>query len=100
MISKNVVEFNFLQLEVNGIFNSGEFGQISDKPLKVGNILHKATIDVNTEGTEAAAATGAFTFPLWVTSCRSTGSCRIWPTLRDIYAISAVCQSSWVKIKK
>ena len=49
-----------MQLEVNGIFNSGEFGAISDKPLKVGNILHKATIDVNTEGTEAAAATGAF----------------------------------------
>ena len=64
MNSENVVAFDFLQLEVNGIFNSGEFGQISDKPLKVGNILHKATIDVNTEGTEAAAATGVFTFPV------------------------------------
>lgn len=52
------------KLEVNGIFNSGEFGQISDKPLKVGNILHKATIDVNTEGTEAAAATGIELVPL------------------------------------
>ena len=89
MNSENVVAFDFLQLEVNGIFNSGEFGQISDKPLKVGNILHKATIDVNTEGTEAAAATGVFTFlvditylnsVLGVSSCQSTGICRIWPT--------------------
>ena len=52
----------FLQLGVNGIFTDGEFGVISDQPLKVGNILHKATIDVNTEGSEAAAATGTLFF--------------------------------------
>ena len=39
------------KLDVNGIFDYGEFGQISDTPLKVDDILHKANIDVNTEGT-------------------------------------------------
>ena len=32
--------------------------------LKVSNILHKATIDVDTEGTEAAAAAGVEIVPL------------------------------------
>lgn len=46
-------------MDVKGIFTDGEFGVISDEPLKVGNILHKAVINVDTEGTEAAAATGS-----------------------------------------
>jgi len=52
------------KMNVKGIFNDGKFGVISDEPLKVGNILHKAVINVDTEGTEAAAATGIELVPL------------------------------------
>ena len=62
LVSYKVTAFCLLQLDVNGIFTDGDFGEISDQPLKVGNILHKATIDVDTEGTEAAAATGSLFF--------------------------------------
>lgn len=50
----------FEELGIDIIFSSeAEFGKMleQNEPLSVSNILHKAFIDVNEEGTEAAAAT-------------------------------------------
>ena len=49
---------------VREIFQKGEFNKIRDKgePFKVGNILHKATIDVDDKG--VIAATGIELLPL------------------------------------
>jgi len=54
------------EMGVRGIFQRGEFNKIRDKgePFKVGNILHKATIDVDEMGVIAAAATGVELVPL------------------------------------
>ena len=60
------------ELNVNGIFQKGDFSNIYDgETLRVGNILHKATIDVDPQGTVAAAATGIELVPLSAPS--STG---------------------------
>ena len=58
------------KLGVRGIFEKGEFSPINGgrEPLKVGDILHKATVDVDTEGTEAAAAAGVEIVPLMIAS--------------------------------
>ncbi|TRY68508.1 hypothetical protein TCAL_14221 [Tigriopus californicus] len=52
------------QLGVQGIFNDGEFDSISDEPLKVSDIIHRAIIEVDKEGTVGAAATGIELVPL------------------------------------
>lgn len=39
---------------------SANFSHISKEPLKVGKVLQKAFIEVNEEGSEAAAVTGEF----------------------------------------
>jgi serine protease inhibitor len=47
------------QLGVEAIFNLGEFDNISpDEPFKVSQVVHKATVEVDREGTVGAAATG------------------------------------------
>ena len=52
-------------MDVKGIFQKGEFSKIYDgETLKVGNILHKATVDVDDQGVVAAAATGVELVPL------------------------------------
>lgn len=40
--------------------DSADFRRLSKIPLKVGNVLQKIFIEVNEEGSEAAAATGSF----------------------------------------
>lgn len=40
--------------------SNANFNRISNTPLMVDKVLHKAIIDINEEGTEAAATTGEF----------------------------------------
>lgn len=40
--------------------DNANFGRLSEIPLKVDNVLQKVFIEVNEEGSEAAAATGNF----------------------------------------
>lgn len=42
--------------------NQANFSGISKEPLKVGKVLQKAFIEVNEEGSEAAAVTGELLF--------------------------------------
>lgn len=58
------------QLKINELFYpSANLSGIADgTDVKVSNILHKAKIEVNEEGTVAAAATGAVVIPLMGTS--------------------------------
>jgi serpin B len=46
------------EMGVSRAFDSGraEFAKISDMPLSISEVLHKATVEVNESGTEAAAA--------------------------------------------
>jgi len=49
----------FKELGVTDIFdNSADLSKISDEPLSVSDILHETKIEVNEEGSEAAAVTG------------------------------------------
>lgn len=52
---------NLLQLGMGRMFsNAAEFPDLleSNEPLKISKAVHKAFIEVNEEGTKAAAATG------------------------------------------
>ena len=42
--------------------NSANFNGIADIPIKVDKVLQKAFIEVNEEGSEAAAVTGMYLF--------------------------------------
>ncbi|XP_076644251.1 leukocyte elastase inhibitor isoform X2 [Halictus rubicundus] len=52
------LEDTLRKLGLNKMFqDNADFGYISNEPLKVSKCIHKAMIEVNEEGTEAAAAT-------------------------------------------
>merc|ERR1719414_2312075 len=63
--SFDVVE-NLKDLGVSAAFGRGDFDKISrDTNLKVTNVKHKAMVEVNTDGTEGAAATIVEVAPLF-----------------------------------
>ena len=46
---------------VSAIFDHGEFERMSETPLHVSRVKHKAIIEVDREGTVGSAATGKHT---------------------------------------
>jgi serpin B len=62
-IPKFKIEFSFeaskplKELGMKSAFAGGDFSGISKSPLTISQVFHKAFVDVNEEGTEAAAAT-------------------------------------------
>lgn len=60
-LTKNHLFFSIVQLGMGEMFsdNANLSGLLeSAEPLKVSDVVHKAFIEVNEEGSEAAAATG------------------------------------------
>ena len=54
------------QLGIKAAFNVGEFGKMStSQDLRVSSVKHKAVVEVTTDGTEGAAATGIDVIPLF-----------------------------------
>ncbi len=43
---------------LSAAFSSGDFNRMSDSPLAVSKVKHKAIVDVDRQGTVGAAATG------------------------------------------
>lgn len=51
------------QLGLHSMFeDNADFGNLTKEPVKISKILQKAFIEVNEEGSEAAAATGQYDF--------------------------------------
>ncbi|EDW15730.2 uncharacterized protein Dmoj_GI10132 [Drosophila mojavensis] len=70
----------FRSLGVDTIFRNPEFDKMLEmkQPLRVSQILHMAVIEVNEEGTEAAAATSMMMVDMVATP--------VWPEQRTFYA--------------
>jgi Serpin (serine protease inhibitor) len=92
------LRFEYFQLGMERMFtDAAEFDDMLEghEPLKVSEVVHKAFIEVNEEGAEAAAATGNFLSTLYTLVLHvSCSACRPWSVYR-LFRMPVLVSHTW-----